>query len=491
MGGAIYNTDTSSLFISNSILYGNSSEIENALNATANIVWSIIQTPSYYNPTNSVDTANPLFVHAPSFAVAPFTIGDYQLQFCSPAINTGNNDSIATGISTDLAGNLRIKGSIVDLGAYEKQSEISSIANNAALSKSNSNAFAFLPTCEENDWTYYADPNNPDSISFAIKWGNANNAAKNIADILLTVSSTHHLASNNVDTAIVMMGRYWNVDLHNATLSAPVSVRFFFKYTDTTDMHTMLNNANVGTSANLFWLKTTDTFYSHDLVAPDDINNGNYITLNPVYGSENGIAYVQFDTLNSFSGGTAGIVAGASTPLDVTLLDFRATLAKEKNAVLLDWKVVREDLNRYEILRSTDALTFHKIGKVNAIGNSHYTFTDHLADVSSNKETVLYYKLRLIDNDENTTYSKLVSTNLYNILASKVLILPNPASEHFAIRNVALSLEGKEVDITDATGRVVFRFTLKQNVQVDVSSWSKGIYILKLPNGQIEKLVKE
>jgi hypothetical protein len=54
-------------------------------------------------------TSNPLFVNAAA--------GNYQLASNSPCVNVGNN-AYAQGV-TDLAGNPRIIGGVVDLGAYE------------------------------------------------------------------------------------------------------------------------------------------------------------------------------------------------------------------------------------------------------------------------------------------------------------------------------------------------------------------------------------
>jgi predicted outer membrane repeat protein len=50
-------------------------------------------------------------------AMPLFVVGSYRLAEGSPAINAGSNAYVTT--STDLAGNLRIVGGIVDIGAYE------------------------------------------------------------------------------------------------------------------------------------------------------------------------------------------------------------------------------------------------------------------------------------------------------------------------------------------------------------------------------------
>jgi len=55
--------------------------------------------------------ADPLFVNAAA--------GDLQLEPGSPCINAGSNAAVPAGVTTDLAGNPRILGGTVDIGAYE------------------------------------------------------------------------------------------------------------------------------------------------------------------------------------------------------------------------------------------------------------------------------------------------------------------------------------------------------------------------------------
>ena len=57
--------------------------------------------------------------------VANAAEGDYSLADGSQALNLGNNEYVSTDV--DLAGNARIIGGTVDLGAYERQNEASSL----------------------------------------------------------------------------------------------------------------------------------------------------------------------------------------------------------------------------------------------------------------------------------------------------------------------------------------------------------------------------
>jgi len=75
--------------------------------------------PNYVDGGNNLDS-DPQFVDPIDPLEAPSTSGDLRLQAGSPAINAGDNQYV-TAIPTDLDGNPRISGEIVDMGAYESQ----------------------------------------------------------------------------------------------------------------------------------------------------------------------------------------------------------------------------------------------------------------------------------------------------------------------------------------------------------------------------------
>jgi uncharacterized repeat protein (TIGR01451 family) len=61
--------------------------------------------------------ADPLFVDADA--------GNLRLQLASPAIDAGDSDAVPPGVTTDLAGNPRIGGLVVDMGAFEAGLDLS------------------------------------------------------------------------------------------------------------------------------------------------------------------------------------------------------------------------------------------------------------------------------------------------------------------------------------------------------------------------------
>jgi hypothetical protein len=121
--------------IRNSIIWGNSGGtggIFNGYSSAVTITHSIVQGGGF--PTDGTadgsgnKTIDPIFVTAVPGASAPTTAGDYRLNSTSPAIDAGSNNYYGTGltpnlsaITTDLDGTNRIKGGVIDMGAYEKE----------------------------------------------------------------------------------------------------------------------------------------------------------------------------------------------------------------------------------------------------------------------------------------------------------------------------------------------------------------------------------
>ncbi len=119
-GGAMFNegssSGTSNPVLTNCVLFGNggSSTFVNDNSASITASYSLFDntvTGYSFSPTNLTTTTNP-------FASTTST----QLRAGSPAIDAGNSSATGiTGINTDLAGNPRIQGCQVDMGAYEFQ----------------------------------------------------------------------------------------------------------------------------------------------------------------------------------------------------------------------------------------------------------------------------------------------------------------------------------------------------------------------------------
>jgi parallel beta-helix repeat protein len=110
-GGAMENASSSAPTLTNCVLYGDTGEISGGSPA---VTFSDIQ--GGFTGTGNIN-ADPRFVDTAE--------GDLELQPGSPAINTGSNAALPGGDTTDLAGNPRIFGGTVDMGAYESEGALS------------------------------------------------------------------------------------------------------------------------------------------------------------------------------------------------------------------------------------------------------------------------------------------------------------------------------------------------------------------------------
>ena len=191
--------------------------------------------------------------------------------------------------------------------------------------------------------------------------------------------------------------------------------------------------------------------------------------------------YVAGRTAGSASDDFAvAVVTNNSMILPVTLLHFNATLWAT-NKVGLTWKTsMEQSTSHFEIERSSDGITFYKLGQVAASGTTAghtYIFTDAQALLTTN-----YYRIKMVDRDHRTTYSKVVIVKL-NAWQKELELFPNPVIE---VLQVQTTLKGMvSVTLHDATGRLLKQIDLTSNggsliVPVDVSSFKKGAYIINV-----------
>ncbi len=104
--GGIYGYGGS--YIANSIIWNNRAARNTNNIAHSSATYSCIE-GGYYGEGNI--GSDPMFIDVDAL--------DFRLNAISPCINAGNNDSIPTGLSTDLLGNNRILEDSVDVGCFE------------------------------------------------------------------------------------------------------------------------------------------------------------------------------------------------------------------------------------------------------------------------------------------------------------------------------------------------------------------------------------
>lgn len=169
--------------------------------------------------------------------------------------------------------------------------------------------------------------------------------------------------------------------------------------------------------------------------------------------------------------------------LDVQYLGINAI--RNGNTIQVNWKVTCDKvIEKFEVERSFDGITFIKVGEVAGIGSActatPFNFDDNVSSV--NKQT-LFYRVRSIFGS-SSKYSTIAQVKL--VLAKEIQLTPNPATQW---TNVHINLnhdEWVEVGLLDGTGRLVAKW--KQLMHAgnaimqlnDLGKFSKGVYTVQV-----------
>lgn len=164
-----------------------------------------------------------------------------------------------------------------------------------------------------------------------------------------------------------------------------------------------------------------------------------------------------------------------ATVVPVKLLNFFAKAVNKTS--LLNWQTVTESNNdRFEIERSTDGISFIKIGSVKGAGNSnilqHYSFTDN-----NPVKGINFYRLRQVDLDAGFVFSE---TRRVDFNDTPLFELNNNPSNGTNII-VKTNLSNTVLNIFDISGKKLQQTILAGNIyELPVSSFANGIYLAAL-----------
>ncbi|MBO9562416.1 MAG: T9SS type A sorting domain-containing protein [Niastella sp.] len=189
---------------------------------------------------------------------------------------------------------------------------------------------------------------------------------------------------------------------------------------------------------------------------------------------------------------------GSST-LPLRLLQFSGTISGSNN--LLQWTTASEEQTAsFDIQRSIDGVRFTTIGQVAASGsttsNKQYRYTD---DVSSNVRPTYYYRLKMVDDNGQFTYSAIITLERNN-RDFLVKVLQNPFRQQLQATITSPQLQDCSVTLTDMNGRIVAQRKIvlqKGTALVDipvVQGPGAGTYVLTFvttTGKQVIKVVKE
>ncbi len=196
---------------------------------------------------------------------------------------------------------------------------------------------------------------------------------------------------------------------------------------------------------------------------------------------------------------STAVIAPSGGPLSVKLVSFTGKLNADKTSTLLNW-VTESELNNksFEVQRSEDGI--HFTGKAIVSGNGTSTIRHNYSytDVLNTNAKVLYYRLKITDNDGKISYSQIVIVKLEGSTLSvdKMSVFPNPFVSNVKVFLTStqqatatfrlIAMDGRQV----STRKVALENGDNVVVLTDVATLPNGTYILEVSTGN-EKYTKK
>lgn len=155
--------------------------------------------------------------------------------------------------------------------------------------------------------------------------------------------------------------------------------------------------------------------------------------------------------------------------LPVTISDFEYD--RNQNEIELKWKTYSEiNFSHFELQESKnlkDWKTLTVIYGQNAEKNSNYKYE------TSTLETLSYYRLKMIDFDDQYRYSKILAVPGH--ISDELKIYPNPASNRLFLDNV----NSNEAVIINNLGQIS-NLKINRDHSIDLGGLTQGQYIIKI-----------
>ncbi len=184
-----------------------------------------------------------------------------------------------------------------------------------------------------------------------------------------------------------------------------------------------------------------------------------------------------------------GSVNAVNSPLPITLTDFYGMPVK--GGVNLQWKTESEkDFDYFQLERSIDGLEFQAIAKEKGAGTT--TTPRHYSYVDANPQNKNYYRLRIIDLDGSSSFSKVIVVNAGE-RPTGVFVYPNPiVNKKFTVEFIDSDPSEAHIVLIDLLGRNCWSETLKSSLQeMELpASITPGIYFLQTFKGFDVRTIK-
>jgi hypothetical protein len=324
--------------------------------------------------------------------------------------------------------------------------------------------------CNNSGWLYYKHPTDPTSSLVAIHPnGNTWNPDSVIVDNWTTgtYSATDGYNTTALGTRMVTI-----IAPGTFTTNGGIKLRFYYAPGDWTGLPT-----------------TTQQWFKHAGKKPDVLADLtptgllNCIILTPsATGTENGVQYVEFNNITSFStfgfGGTTDIGA-----LPIKLVSFTAQALNE-NSADINWSFYTDEQKpiTFTLQSSSDGSQWNDIAVFENEGKTgilKYNYVDNKPI-----HPFIYYKLKIHAVDNEPFESNKLFVN-WNSEIDNSRLYPNPNSGTLTINLGGIMMnETNSIEILNAQGEVVKTFAnLDGNsINLNIEDLSDGLYWIRIIN---------
>lgn len=181
----------------------------------------------------------------------------------------------------------------------------------------------------------------------------------------------------------------------------------------------------------------------------------------------------------------AGIRNAPGVVLPLTIDQFNGFY--DNGVIQLRWTTFTEiNMDHFDVERSTDGTNFRQIGRVDAAGNEKgntpYSYLDISAERGSN-----FYRLAMVDNEGNYTYSNVITISVDVKGISVSVVYPNPFSKRVQVKlDCTRPSEEVTIRVIDNAGAVVRTQVEKlgkgeNNIVIqNVAELPSGVYYLEV-----------
>jgi len=176
--------------------------------------------------------------------------------------------------------------------------------------------------------------------------------------------------------------------------------------------------------------------------------------------------------------------------LPIELLSFEVSINNQM--VINNWKTVSELNNDFFIIsRSTDGITYEKLGTINGSGISssllNYEFIDYRPKFGTS-----YYKLTQVDFHGKSIFIGVKS--VFIPYTKNIIIYPSPTNNDLNIKFNSKSCLNIIIKVNNIIGEVVYLNQEKviigtNNYLIDVNNFPKGIYFINIIGTKNPKLI--